>query len=82
VKHYPPQSRPWAVSQGIVQGEEIVMPYIKLAFATLILVGASLLAPAPGKAATTYCPEGCFPCHPNTQQCCTYVGGRFLKCAP
>lgn len=55
------------------------MPYTKLVLATLILVGALLLAPPPGKAAT-YCPEGCFPCNPNTQQCCTYVGGRFLKC--
>jgi len=61
--------------------EEIVMPYIKLALAALILLGASLLAPPPGKAAT-YCPEGCFPCHPSTQQCCTYVGGRLLKCLP
>ena len=56
------------------------MPYIKLALATLIL-GASLLVPTPGEA-DTYCPEGCFKCHPNTEQCCKYVSGRLLKCLP
>jgi hypothetical protein len=57
------------------------MTYLKLALATLILLGASLLAPLPGEAGT-YCPSGCFPCHPSTEQCCTYVGGRLLKCGP
>lgn len=55
------------------------MSRMKLFAAALILVGAALLTPSQGETSSP-CPENCFLCHPMSEACCRYSGGRLLRC--
>lgn len=59
------------------------MRRIKLALATAILLGASLLSSSPGEAALT-CPEGCEICEtgvPGRYFCCRWGSSGVERCS-